>query len=113
MQFGSNSNDLKMVKEPNANIVPGKKRQLWREFKIILRNRIKLKKPKSLQQQTKMENFVVKTSGTDKKKFDIAIARFFYGSNIPFRAADSTEFKRWLISWLETPKFKIYRGATA
>ena len=63
--------------------------------------------------QTKMENFVVKTSGTDKKKFDIAIARFFYGSNIPFRAADSTEFKRWLISWLETPKFKIYRGATA
>ena len=40
-----------------------------------------------------MENFV-KTSGTDKKKFDMCIARFFYGSNIPFRVTDSAEFEK-------------------
>ena len=44
--------------------------------------------------QLKMENFAVKTSGTDKKKFDVSFALFCYGSNLPFCAADSTEFKK-------------------
>ena len=96
MQFGSNLNDQKMVKEPNANIVPGKKAAVVKRMKGDFEKSHKAEEAEkpTTSRQTKMENFVVKTSGTDIKKFDISIARFFYSSNIPFHAADSSEFKK-------------------
>ena len=71
------------------------------------------KKPTS--RQTKTENVVVKTSGTEIKKFDKSIARFIYGSNIPFRAADFTEFKK-MVDILHPgykPQIQNLSGATA
>ena len=47
----------------------------------------------SSSKQMPMESFIISTTSAEKKLFDKSIAKHFYGSNIPFRAADSKEFK--------------------
>ena len=47
----------------------------------------------SSSKQMSMESFVISTTSAEKKLFDKSIAKFIYGSNIQFRAADSKEFK--------------------
>ena len=43
--------------------------------------------------KTRLDSFVVNTNASQKKCFDRSIAKFFCGSNISFRAADSRMFK--------------------
>ena len=43
-----------------------------------------------------MDSHVVRTTGDQKKSFDLPIARFFYSTGTAFRTADSAEFKKMI-----------------
>lgn len=41
---------------------------------------------------TIMDRFVIKTTTTEKNDLDLAVARFFYASNLPFRQIENAHF---------------------
>lgn len=50
----------------------------------------------SAQSSCTMDRFVIKTTTADKQELDLAVARFFYAANIPFRQIENEHFLQLL-----------------
>lgn len=49
---------------------------------------------KSVKRQRSMDAFAVRTSADQKARIDMQVARFFFGSNLPFRVVENNEFSK-------------------
>lgn len=47
---------------------------------------------KHIAKKTKLDDFVIKTSGEEKQKLDLQVARYLYATNTPFRHVENQEF---------------------
>ena len=49
---------------------------------------------KSVKRQRSMDAFALRTSADQKARIDMQVARFFFGSNLPFRVVENNEFSK-------------------
>lgn len=68
-----------------------------REVEVTFEGNSRNEKPCAKRQRT-MKDFTVITTDNQKSNLDLKVANFFYGNNIAFNAAKSTEYKDMMMT---------------